>query len=611
MENKKKELLERVLLMMNYDSSKTLNENVQIINEQSDSNWKTKYSCVTIHYGAKRMNLNDGSTAYDINGIIYYNNGRTSGKFKYSCNDPFFKYPKNKAEGDAFRKWFFKNYSKDKVLGNVAKKYGVTETGPYNSPQLRKAWEMYGDEYLKSGGGKLTPDEIVSKEKEKIGSDINGYMMKTWGTTFSMPEAKSQQEWVDGYARYAAKEIEGAIMSVWGNGPDGKCSIRSKTFLDDKPIGAKGPSLWERLNKKGNYTIGTVVTEYNTCYNEDVAMGLKDAYRPSWDHVVKAYGISDIVSVEKIIDKLYEVYQSGVGKISNVPEYTTRRIYASPSSSKKMGGISRETFHNIMMVLEIASAFIPGIGPILSFGFGMTDALFYFDEDPELGFFVLLLTVAPELKLFTNSIKAAKATGVYSSTLNKLMRGDVKALTSEEISFVKEVKSLVEANKGEVKAEIKQVVGKEADKILNNPSSKKQLSQEEIKALNTVSAAKNLEFLKLDTLFGIAVPFTTKYGRDILKRIFGLYEENLGPLTEAQWVDLERKLNEIPKEVMPQTVAAWEEKPEEFKAYVKSEKVSKAINTRLQNLSRKVPLEQAPKISDEDIALLMADEPNQ
>lgn len=638
----KKELLERVLLMMKYDSSRTLNENLEVIIEQSDSNWKTKYACVPKHYGATKTTLSDGSTAYKINGLFYYNNGRAQPSRKYSCNDALFKYPKNQTEGDSFRKWFYKNYSNDKVLGNVAKKYKVSQTGPYNSPELRKAWEMYGDEYLKSGGGKLTSDEIISKEKEKINSDINGYMMKTWGTTFSMPEAKSQQEWINGYARYAAKEIEGAIMSVWGNGPDGKCSLKNNSFLDDKYIDSKGPSLWERLNKEGSYkggtfssgsmgntpeyysankgekkptsklNSGTMVFEYNTCYNEDVAMGLKAAYKPSWEHVVKAYGITPSISVEKIIEKLYDVYRSGAGKISNVPGYTTNRVYASPETSKKMGGISSEDFHNIMMVLEIASAFIPGIGPILSFGFGMTDALFYFDEDPELGFFVLLLTIAPELRLFTNSIKAAKATGVYSSTLNKLMRGDVKALTSEEISFVKEIKSLVEANKGEVKAEVKQVVGKEADKILNNPSSKKQLTPEEIKSLRTVSAAKNLEYLKLDTLFGIAVPFTTKYGRDILKRIFGLYEENLGPLTDAQWVELEDKLNEIPKEVMPQTVAAWEKDPEEFKAYVKDEKVSKAINSRLENLSRKIPLDQLPnKISDEDIAILMADEPNQ
>jgi hypothetical protein len=614
MGNSKREILERVLLMMKYDSSKTLNENTRVIVEQNNSNWNSKFSCVPNHYGAKQIKLNDGSIGYEINNVRYYNNGRQQiGKqfLNYSCNDYLFKYPKNKTEGDSFRKWFYKNYSNDKVLGDVAKKYGVSQTGPFNSPQLRKAWEMYGDEYLKSGGGKLTPDEIIGKEKEKISSDIDGYMMKTWGTTFSKPDAKSQEEWISEYARYAAKEIEGAIMSVWGNGPDGKCSLKNNSFLDDKYIDSKGPSLWERLNKKGKYTIGTTVTEYNTCYNEDVAMGLKNSYKPSWDHVVRAYGISPSVSVEKIVSKLYEVFNSGGGKISNVPGYTTKRVYARPESSKKMGGISREDFHNIMMVLEIASAFIPGIGPILSFGFGMTDALFYFDEDPELGFFVLLLTAAPELRIFTNTIKTAKATGVYSSTLNKLLRGDVKALTSEEIAFVNEVKSLVESNKGEVKSEVKKILGKEADKILNNPSSKKQLSSEEIKSLQTVSAFKNLQYLKLDTLLGIAVPFTTKYGRDILKRIFGLYEDNLGQMTESQWSELEQKLNEIPKEVMPQTVTAWEENPEEFKAYVKSEKVSKSINNRLQNLSRKVPLEQAPQISDEDIAILMADEPNQ
>jgi hypothetical protein len=271
-----------------------------------------------------------------------------------------------------------------------------------------------------------------------------------------------------------------------------------------------------------------------------------------------------------------------------------------------------EEFHEIMMWLEIGSAFIPGIGPILSFGFGFGDALFYMDENPEMGGFVLLLTLLPELKLFTNTVKLGKATGVYATTLNKLAKGDVKALTKQEIAFVNEIKTLVEANKGEVKADVKKVVGKEADKILNNPSAKKQLKQEEIKALNTVSAAKNLEFLKLDTLFGIALPFTTKYGRDILKRIFGLYEENFGGMTEAQWVDLDRKLNKIPKEVMPPTVTAFENKPEEFVAYVKEEKVSKAINSRLLNLKLEVPLDQLKnKTTENDIEIMMAQEPNE
>jgi len=607
----KQELLERVLLMMKYDSSRTLNENVQIINEQSDANWKTKYACVPKHYGATKDTLKDGSTAYKINGLYYYNNGRAQPSRTYSCNDAFFKYPKNQVDGDAFRKWFYKNYSNDKYLGNIAKKYKVSQTGPYNSPELRNAWESYGWEFLE-GGGKLTPDEVIAKRKEIENSDIDGYMRKVWGTSFSMPNAKSKQEWINGYAKYAAKEIEGAIYMVWGTNPDGKCSRKDKSFLDDKPIGLKWPSLWERLNKKGSYNDGgSTVNEYNTCYNEDVAMGLKDAYKPSWDHVVKAYGINTTVSVEKIVDKLWKTYTDGHGSISNVPSYSNRRIYRNTGSVSKSGGITMEEFHEIMMYLEIGSAFIPGIGPILSFGFGFGDALFYMDENPEMGAFVLLLTVLPELKLFTNTVKLGKATGVYATTLNKLAKGDVKALTKQEIAFVNEVKTLVETNKGEVKSEVKKVVGKEADKILNNPSAKKQLKQEEIKALNTVSAAKNLEFLKLDTLFGIALPFTTKYGRDILKRIFGLYEENFGGMTEAQWVDLERKLNKVPKEVMPPTVTAFENKPEEFVAYVKEEKVSKAINSRLQNLTLKVPLNQLEtKTTEEDIAVMMAQEPN-
>jgi hypothetical protein len=608
----KQELLERVLLMMKYDSSRTLNENVQIINEQSDANWKTKYACVPKHYGATKVTLKDGSTAYKINGLYYYNNGRAQPSRTYSCNDAFFKYPKNQIDGDAFRKWFYKNYSNDKYLGNVAKKYKVSQTGPYNSPELRKAWESYGWEFVE-GGGKLTPDEVIAKRKEIENSDIDGYMRKVWGTSFSMPNAKSKQEWINGYAKYAAKEIEGAIFMVWGTNPDGKCSRKDKSFLDDKPIGLKWPSLWERLNEKGSYNDGgSTVIEYNTCYNEDVAMGLKDAYKPSWDHVVKAYGINTTVSVEKIVDKLWKTYTDGHGSISNVPSYSNRRIYRNTGSVSKSGGITMEEFHEIMMWLEIGSAFIPGIGPILSLGFGLTDALFYTDENPEMGGFILLLTLLPELKLFTNTVKLGKATGVYATTLNKLAKGDVKALTKQEIGFVNEIKTLVEANKGEVKADMKKVVGKEADKILNNPSSKKQLTAEEIKALNTVSAAKNMEFLKLDVLFGLAVPFTTKYGREALKRIFHLYEENIGQMTEAQWNDLYIKVNEIPPELMNPTLSSFENKPEEFVAYVKSPKVAKAINNRIKSIKTKVPTEELKFQTDsEAIARQMADEPNE
>jgi hypothetical protein len=55
--------------------------------------WKTTFSCVTKQPGAKASTLKDGTTAYNIGGIFYYNNGRkklADGTMaNYSCNTEF------------------------------------------------------------------------------------------------------------------------------------------------------------------------------------------------------------------------------------------------------------------------------------------------------------------------------------------------------------------------------------------------------------------------------------------------------------------------------------------------------------------------------------------
>jgi hypothetical protein len=59
-----------------------------------DANWVTTYKCVTTQPGAKASKLKDGSTAYVINGYVYYSNGvkrkipASSNKSeKYSCDE--------------------------------------------------------------------------------------------------------------------------------------------------------------------------------------------------------------------------------------------------------------------------------------------------------------------------------------------------------------------------------------------------------------------------------------------------------------------------------------------------------------------------------------------
>ncbi len=52
------------------------------------------FPCVAKHPNAKSITLNDGSSAYEINGVTYYGNGRKSspnGNVSFTCNDPEFK----------------------------------------------------------------------------------------------------------------------------------------------------------------------------------------------------------------------------------------------------------------------------------------------------------------------------------------------------------------------------------------------------------------------------------------------------------------------------------------------------------------------------------------
>ena len=63
-----------------------------------DANWNGIYACVKKAKGATPTILSDKSTAYILNGYVYYNNGfkrkqpvKTNKSEKYTCNDPEFK----------------------------------------------------------------------------------------------------------------------------------------------------------------------------------------------------------------------------------------------------------------------------------------------------------------------------------------------------------------------------------------------------------------------------------------------------------------------------------------------------------------------------------------
>jgi hypothetical protein len=113
-----------------------------------DSNWNGIYACVTKAKNVvKAKPLKDGSTAYILNGYVYYNNGfkrkqpvENNKSEKYTCNDPEFKSgvsTKDTAKKQQEYKQQVITKTSD-TTKQIQKLLGLTETGVMDSGLLQK-----------------------------------------------------------------------------------------------------------------------------------------------------------------------------------------------------------------------------------------------------------------------------------------------------------------------------------------------------------------------------------------------------------------------------------------------------------------------------------------
>jgi hypothetical protein len=126
-----------------------------------EDNWKTTYSCVPSQ-GVKPSKLSDGSTAYLISGVTYYNNGRkklANGTMAgYTCSTEF----KNKStpnspssQDKAKKAQQYKQQIVTKTTDTtkqIQRLLGLTETGVMDSGLLQKI-----NDKLNGGGTSSTP----------------------------------------------------------------------------------------------------------------------------------------------------------------------------------------------------------------------------------------------------------------------------------------------------------------------------------------------------------------------------------------------------------------------------------------------------------------------
>jgi hypothetical protein len=90
-----------------------------------------KFSCVVKHPKAKVTKMSNGSQAYDINGVFYYNNGRkaVNGTMaNYTCNDPEFSATTTTTSGGGVKKGGRVSNLQPKTK-TIQSKLGVSQTG--------------------------------------------------------------------------------------------------------------------------------------------------------------------------------------------------------------------------------------------------------------------------------------------------------------------------------------------------------------------------------------------------------------------------------------------------------------------------------------------------
>jgi len=164
--------LETIKLRMKYDSSKTLTENVDIVNEQGlAGNPMTGQASGGQTYGG--TSNTSGTKWYDV--IEKWAN-RNSKKFK--ARDEQFWYYSNNPTGltdvKAFQDWLNKNkpgWAAGYTGGIVTPK--SKGYGTYG-PRTKKAWETYKDEFLKDSPTTPTPTPTPAKSEEEEAEAVYG-----------------------------------------------------------------------------------------------------------------------------------------------------------------------------------------------------------------------------------------------------------------------------------------------------------------------------------------------------------------------------------------------------------------------------------------------------
>jgi hypothetical protein len=389
----------------------------------------------------------------------------------------------------------------------------------------------------------------------------------------------TEDQWYAVYAVWFAQEVEFKVAEKWGWFPEGKCPKSWKTPGRES---CKSGNLIKRLdyNKKSttSYNVTTI------CYNEDIAYykpydnitfdsgidsssGLLNrnsikrytGHIPSYADVVVCYGPNYIDVINKINASPKSAFvnrnAAGMGK---------GQQSVSAKSLEYKTGLTSDELHNILAVLELGTAFIPVAGPVISAAIGSVDAAIYYGEgDKDMGVFMLLVTLLPELKIASNITKSAKLMKGQKMVEKKILSGKpLKNLTIFEIEFIESLKTL---NPSKLNSELKESIARRADNILQTQGEK--LTEQQKAYLKDYSKIYQTEYFALDLLVTAAAVSQTNVGKELLKKLSGLFVKNKMELTKETADEIVKALAQLDNNEQNTMVDAMGENNKEFVAF--------------------------------------------
>jgi hypothetical protein len=422
-------------------------------------------------------------------------------------------------------------------------------------------------------------------------------------------KVETQDEWYAVFAVWYAQQIETELMLKYGSDDTkGACKFNNKLLY---PINNKNLTdyLTNRI-KFSNPKDSDKIIEQSICYNDVIVYkkpfdkidynnlssngGRLDktsfknynGYIPSYAEVIRAYG-PNFTTLKNLI------WKSDKKILKNKYTKSGKPYDASPIENEGSGvgnifkgsQITSDGVHDFLTALEIGSAFIPGVGLGISFIVGLTDAFMYAveaetqndkskqKEANETAIFALLLTILPELKLFTKLSQSSKS--IYYSLIKKINSGNLKQISKEEIKFLNDItKWDLSTMSAEIKSKLKKMV---VDAMKN-----KNIDKETYNSLNKFWKSLEGQHEFKDTLLGVVAGFgLSQKGRDFVMSLIDIFTSKGIEVTPKQVEEFTKTLKDVKDD---------EIKMEEFKEDV--EKAPRETCVKLLNdstyLNRKI-----------------------